>query len=198
MKDIIMIENDYSLATDEELLNFWFEGDKAAFDCFFKRHVLKVCSYVLKRGVPRNDMNDVVQEVFMKLDKNIHHYEKGRKALPWFFTIVHNTCIDWLRKNMPIINKNINLGECQIFIKCEREKIIQEEEDWKEEKFEQVKIALNSLKLKERNLFEMRHNDGMSFKEMSNKIGKSETALRKAYERALKTIKIFLEKKSKE
>lgn len=33
---------DYALSTDEELLNFWFEGEGQAFNHFFNRHSVRV------------------------------------------------------------------------------------------------------------------------------------------------------------
>lgn len=177
---------DHALSTDEELLNLWFEGESLAFNHFFNRHSAKVCAYGLKRGVPRNDIDDVVQEVFLRLHKSIHNYEKGRAALPWFFTIVHNTCMDWLRKNISSLNKNISLQEELIPI---------ENETIDEEKLCEVNLVLNGLKVQEKDLFEMRNIEELSFKEISEKIGKSEVSLRKAYQRILSSIKGILSQK---
>ncbi len=181
-----MSKIDPKLESDENLLNYWYEGHSFAFNLFFNRHYNKVYSYGIKRGIPHNDMEDVIQEIFFKLHKSIHHYEKGRAALPWFFTIVHNTCIDWLRKNISVLNKNTVLPD-------ELSKI--EEDMISDEKLDKVELILKGMKEQERSLFKMRNVEEFSFKEISLKLGKSEVSLRKSYQRILITIKNIVSEK---
>jgi RNA polymerase sigma-70 factor, ECF subfamily len=83
--------------SDEDLLRLWLIGDSGAFERFYHRHSNKVVGYAFKKGIPQDEVAELVQEVFLKLHLHIARYEPERKALPWFFTIVHHSCVDKLK-----------------------------------------------------------------------------------------------------
>ncbi len=183
--------------SDEELLNLWFEGDKFAFEAFFKKHSSRVRAYSVKKGIPCDDLDDVLQEVFIRLHKNIHYYERDRPALPWFFTLVHNTCSDWLRKSIPQKNRYSCLDEHIQHVEENNALInLNSEKNQNEERLASIQVVLSNLKDKDRKVFDMRNQKNLSFKEISERIGKTDSSLRKSYERTLTSIKKFLMKEN--
>lgn len=188
------IDHIHENTANEDLLAMWFYGNKKAFDVFFHRHMKRVRAYCFKKGVAENDLDDILQEIFLRLHKKIHLYEQGRQAMPWFFTIVHNTCIDWFRKigKKQHLMDYIEEGEGKInFLSLKNN--LQEQKN--EEKITQVQFALDTLQENEKKLFALRNEAELSFKEISQQVGKSEVSVRKAYQRALDTIKKILIKK---
>ena len=46
-----------------------------------------------------NNIEDVVQDVFLKTYQNIQSFDPGQKFSPWLYRIAHNTFINEIRKN---------------------------------------------------------------------------------------------------
>lgn len=176
--------------SDEELLEAYCNGDSKAFEVFFRRHLQRVCGYALKKGVARDEASEVSQEVFLKLHAHIAHYEIGKKALPWFFTIVHNTCIDWLRRQHRSQHKRVGYDEIDV------ESLTASECEPVTESKNEVDslIALNTLSEGQRKIVEMRIVDDLSFKDISVKTGRTEISLRKSYSRSVQMLRDLLHK----
>jgi len=49
-----------------------------------------------------DEIDDIVQEVFVKVWKNIKKYNHKQSFKTWLFTIARNTAIDYLRKKSPL------------------------------------------------------------------------------------------------
>jgi RNA polymerase sigma factor (sigma-70 family) len=54
--------------------------------------------YFRKQGLPDGDVQDLVQDVFLKLCRSIRSYNRGRTRFrTWLFTVARNTMIDYIR-----------------------------------------------------------------------------------------------------
>ncbi|MDQ3235541.1 MAG: RNA polymerase sigma factor [Pseudobdellovibrionaceae bacterium] len=160
--------------SDEELLDQYFAGDVEAFRCFYRRHAGRVLGYAQAKGLSVQAAEDVRQEAFLRLHHSIHRYEKGRPALPWFFTIVHNCMIDVMRQNQSLMKLR------QAWQNQEPEPMAHPHDGHDPA----PASVLASLSSEQRQVVELRVFDEKSFKEMSQATGKTEVALRKIYERA--------------
>lgn len=56
--------------------------------------------FVQRRGVPAQDVEDVVQEAFAKALQFIKTYEEGRDFGGWFYVILENCRRDYLREEI--------------------------------------------------------------------------------------------------
>ncbi len=56
-------------------------------------------NYIVKRVNNRDDAQDLLQEVFIKIYGNISGVDKKENLKSWLFTITKNTIIDYYRKN---------------------------------------------------------------------------------------------------
>jgi RNA polymerase sigma-70 factor (ECF subfamily) len=63
-----------------------------------RNRVFSYSCYFLRN---REDAEDVTQEVFIKLWKNMHKIDK-RKIVPWIIQVTHNCCIDRVRKRKSV------------------------------------------------------------------------------------------------
>lgn len=170
--------------SDEDLLNLYFSGDAQAFQIFFQRHKGRVYGYARRKGLDESSAQDVSQEAFLRLHRSIHHYESGRAALPWFFTIVHHCVVDAIRKlrKMAIVGLDEN-------------KFAYEPREDEGEAEENLQALLEGLSSEQRQLMLMRAVDDMSFKEIAELTGKKDFSLRKLYERTRVQIRKRLEKR---
>jgi RNA polymerase sigma-70 factor (ECF subfamily) len=159
--------------SDETLLNQYFEGDAAAFRAFYRRHAGRVHAYAQGKGLNAQAAEEVRQEAFLRLHHSIHRYERGRPALPWFFTIVHHCVIDRLRQNQNLVRMT-----AQLEYTSATDVIMEPVKD------DKTSAILASLSADQRQVVELRVFQDHSFKDMAHATGKSETALRKIFERA--------------
>jgi RNA polymerase sigma-70 factor (ECF subfamily) len=172
--------------SDEYLLEAYFAGDKAAFTVFFQRHFKKTLAYAYKKGIPSQEAADVAQEIFAKLHRSIHLYEAGKPALPWFFTIAHNTCMDWFRRNnRQRKEQTLFKSELSVAAHTPEKGALESLGDFNDS-FEK---NLCQLTKEQRWVVEKRIMDDLTFKQIAEQAGKSEVSLRKVYQRALEALR---------
>lgn len=189
--------------TDEELLDAYHGGEEDAFRLFHARHAARVRAYARKKGFAGAQADDIVQEVFLRLHRNIDRYERGRPAMPWFFALTRNVVFDALRKKghrtFVSWDESIEGGPPA------RDGALAAPPDPSAPFFpsapsvpdghpkdEALAHARERLSPQQREVLDMRIVDERSFKEISDRTGRSEVSLRKAYSRALALLRAFL------
>lgn len=85
--------------TDEEVVALVQKGNKESFGILMDRYERKLFSYARKFLAGQDNMEDVVQEVFIKTYQNILSFDTSQKFSPWIYRIAHNTFVNALRKN---------------------------------------------------------------------------------------------------
>ncbi|MBM3382877.1 MAG: sigma-70 family RNA polymerase sigma factor [Betaproteobacteria bacterium] len=183
--------------SDEELLEGYAQGNPEAFEAFFVRHRGRVYQYALKKLLRPELAAEVSQEVFLKLHSKIHLYKSNSAALPWFFTIVHNTCVDALRRNSGRIELSWE-GESAIEGSASSSLhksgvsslVISDPQAGQHD--EAISKAVSELSMEQRTVVQGRLLEEKSFRTLADESGKSEVALRKIYSRALEKLRTFL------
>jgi RNA polymerase sigma factor (sigma-70 family) len=83
---------------DTELINQILNGNMHAFTFLVNRYQ-KLVVHITGRLVQRHDeLEDVCQEVFLKVYQNLAKYRNECKLSTWIATIAYNTSINYLRK----------------------------------------------------------------------------------------------------
>jgi RNA polymerase sigma-70 factor (ECF subfamily) len=83
---------------DSELINQILNGNMNAFTFLVNRYQ-KLVVHITGRLIQRHDeLEDVCQEVFMKVYQNLGKYRNECKLSTWIATIAYNTSINYLRK----------------------------------------------------------------------------------------------------
>ena len=74
-------------------------ADKQFFGEIVDRYEAKLKRYVARLGV-RNpeDQMDVLQDVFLKIYKNLNAFDSSLQFSSWIYRITHNEAISWYRK----------------------------------------------------------------------------------------------------
>lgn len=126
---------------------------------------------------------DLVQETFIRMIKNIDKFEGKSKLSSWLCEIAKNLWIDYLRKNKRKVelkeNEELNIQSEQ---NIENEYIEREDEN---KVFEKIK-ALDEISQK---VMYLRIKGEMSFKEIGDVLGKSENWARVTFYRAKQKVK---------
>lgn len=176
---------------DSVLLERYAQGDPEAFEIFFIRHRGRVYQYVLRKMEQPETALELTQDVFVKLHAKVHLYQSGSPALNWFFTLVHNTCVDALRKSSRERSVVLN-SEFDSNGRTDESISLESSNASPDTHTDRVIGLLGSLPSEQRRIVESRVFEERSFASLSQETGKSELALRKIYSRAVQKIKSLL------
>lgn len=84
--------------TDEEIVSMALK-EPALFGHVIERYEAQLCRYIRRLGVRQHeDQQDVLQEIFIKVYKNLNGFDTNLKFSSWIYRIAHNESITWFRK----------------------------------------------------------------------------------------------------
>lgn len=73
--------------------------DRSSFALIVERYEDKLMRYIRRLGVSSyEDRQDILQEIFLKVYKNLNGYDSGLSFSSWIYRIAHNETISWYRK----------------------------------------------------------------------------------------------------
>lgn len=85
--------------SDQEIINYVIEN-KECYRLIIERYQEKLARYVRRiSGVPAESVEDIVQEVFLKVYINLNAYDQSKPFSSWIYRITHNETINYWRKN---------------------------------------------------------------------------------------------------
>lgn len=162
------------------------KGDKEAFALLYHSYYIPIYRYCRVRLPSKEDAEDIAQEVFLKAWKAFGSFTlEGASALPFFYTIAKNAIIDFRKKKrLPeVSDENMDIPEDEtpqtLAVAAEDQGIVYK--------------LLSSLTDNERDAIIMKFIDGLSNTEISDRLGRSEEAIRQAQSRGLRKLKSFYE-----
>jgi RNA polymerase sigma-70 factor (ECF subfamily) len=86
------------IKTDQELVSDT-KKDKNAFVEIVRRYESPIRRYIMRLGCrDTHDIDDVFQDVFIKVYINLNDYDPGLKFSSWLYRITHNETISFFRK----------------------------------------------------------------------------------------------------
>lgn len=85
--------------TDEALVALVQAGDVNQFGVLVGRYEDKLMRYGRKFLSRHEDIQDIVQDVFMSAFQNIQNFDTAQRFSPWIYRIAHNAFVNRLKKN---------------------------------------------------------------------------------------------------
>ena len=86
----------YKTITDEQLVEMVVYGKKELFYHLVKRYETKLARYIFAITNRKNDIDDVLQNVFLKAYKNLPTFNKSLKFSSWIYRITHNESVNFI------------------------------------------------------------------------------------------------------
>lgn len=160
--------------------------DKKAFAQIYKVLLEKVYGYFYYRVKQKELAEDLTQECFLKILKNLKTYEKQEASFSaWVFTIARHTLIDYFRQKKE-----------ELSLETERKKREREKDNESEKVADRnlLENALRNLKEDYREVLYLRFFADLSLKDTARVMGKTENAVKLLQFRAIKALKKELEK----
>jgi RNA polymerase sigma-70 factor (ECF subfamily) len=157
---------DYGALGDEALIRLLVQQDVRALDTLYRRYSRPVFSLALKILGDREVVEEVVQEVFLRLWTRAQSFDPQRgKLLSWLLTITHHRAVDELRRR----RSQPELDGLQEQLASADEPASDPSESYGQvEDREAVQRALAQLPAAQRRPIEMAYYGGMTQVEISN------------------------------
>ena len=168
---------------DNEIIQKFQNGDEKAFDQLVRNNLNNVFGFFMK--VTRDEMSaeDLTQDVFMKLYKNLKNFRHDSNFSTYLYRINSNTVNSWITrnkwKNLLHLDQAPDKGEYDIKNETEWSK----EELWNE---------ISKLPNKQRRVMILRITDSLSYSEISKITGMSEGTAKVNFHHGLKKLKEVL------
>lgn len=80
------------------LLRRHLAGDEEAFGRLVDRTGGRVMGYLRRSGIPREDAEELLQEIYSRIHRAAGSYQPDRPLLPWVFAITVNVARTWHRR----------------------------------------------------------------------------------------------------
>ncbi len=90
---------DTTSLSDEQLARLVQDGDTDKFGVLMERYQPKLFRYGKKFLSDSDNIEDVVQDVFIKTYQNINSFDSAQRFSPWIYRIAHNTYINAIKKS---------------------------------------------------------------------------------------------------
>lgn len=143
--------------------------------------------HIRKIVVSHDDTDDVLQNTFIKIYKNIHSFKGESKLFSWMYRIATNEAFTHLKRNSKL--KSIDSQELQDHTIDNLEADVYFEGDEIQLKLQK---AIATLPQKQKLVFNMRYFDDLKYSDMSEILETSEGALKASYHIAAKKIEAYL------
>lgn len=84
--------------TDEELVVIIREGESELYSLIMKRYKTKLSNYLRRLLNDYDEIDDVLQNIFIKIYNNLHGFDVDKKFSSWAYRIAHNEALNFIKK----------------------------------------------------------------------------------------------------
>ncbi len=177
---------DYLVAEDRALVVRALEGDDVAFEYLFNRYRDAIHRLFVQRLGGVSDVDDLLQDTFIKVYINLHRYRAEYTFGQWVYTIARNTFIDFMRRRQDDLSIDERFSAPASSAPTPEESVINLQQRT------QIEYYFSRLSPRYRQLMEMRFFDEYSYEEIAEKLslplGTVKTQIHRAREQMCRLI----------
>jgi RNA polymerase sigma factor (sigma-70 family) len=160
--------NTLSLATDNQLVQSFQQGNNHALEILVNRHKDKIFTSINILVKDRFLAEDLFQDVFIKIIDTLrrNNYNDEGKFLPWAIRIAHNLCVDHFRKVKR--TPTITTGDDRDIFEVINVSADSADKDMiRTQSHDRVRELLDLLPEEQKEVIVLRHYADLSFKEIA-------------------------------
>lgn len=186
-----LFKKDYKTCSDEELMRLFKNGDRGAFEQIYDRYERFMVNFFNRKlWNDRIKAEDFAHDLFTKIIDNPESFDSDRNFKAWLFSVANNMCKNEYKKQE--VRKNTSYDVPEHFDGKDTNDSADVEVDKKS--FNQVlKQELDKLGDKHKEVFMMRHFDGLSLEEIGVALDINTGTVKSRLHHATKTVADKLE-----
>lgn len=176
-------------STDEAIAARVQKGDAEQFGILMERYQDKLMRYGRRFLADREDVTDIVHDVFMQSYKNIQSFDLSQRFSPWIYRIAHNAFVNELRRKS---HRPFALPDFDTFVGYVPYDDPAEGERERADMKRVIERGLDRLRSGEREILVLFYLEELSYKEIADvlqiplgtvgvRVSRAKAALRKAY-----------------
>ena len=171
--------------SDDFLVKEYLDGDQDSFNMLIQKYTSSIYNFSI-RFVGEDNANDIVQDVFIKVWKNIKKFDdKKSNFKTWIFTIARNTVTDYLRKKKNISFSSLDEDEESFAENIPDEVTLPDEALSKLEDKEFLNKTLDGLPINYREVLILYYQEDMTFNEIGQLLNKPLNTVKSYHHRAI-------------
>jgi RNA polymerase sigma-70 factor, ECF subfamily len=181
----------YTLETQndnlETLMRQALAGDQRAYATLLTETTRLLRPFLSKRLRFSNEVDDLLQEILLSIHKARHTYDGKRPYKPWVYAIAKFRLLDHLRAHYSDqLRHAIDFDEL--------EEILPEDVTETGMSYESISGEVQKLPEKQALILQLMHQEGYTAREVAEKIGMNESAVKVAAHRAYRILRERLER----
>ena len=162
-------------------------GDQRAYAGLLQEISRMLRPFLSKRLSFTSEVDDLLQEILISIHKARHTYDGNRPCKPWIYAIAKFRLQDHLRAHYSDqLHHAVNLEEMEDFL---HENVTETDIS-----YESISGEVEKLPEKQATILRLMHQQGFTAKEVAEKIGMNESAVKVAAHRAYKILRQKLER----
>ncbi|HMC12778.1 MAG TPA: sigma-70 family RNA polymerase sigma factor [Gallionellaceae bacterium] len=171
----------------EELMRQSLEGDKRAYAELLRETVRFLRPFLSKRLSFDSEVEDLLQEILISIHKARHTHDGQRPYKPWVYAIAKFRLQDYLRMHYADqLRHAVDITELENNLHVDvTESAIS---------YESISGEVHKLPEKQATILQLMHQDGYTAKEVAEKLGMTESAVKVSAHRAYKVLRQKLER----
>ncbi|MBN2288833.1 MAG: sigma-70 family RNA polymerase sigma factor [Candidatus Glassbacteria bacterium] len=193
-------EKNFTDRSDEELVRLFMEGQERAFSELMERYSRRIVNYVYRIIGDRDRAEDLLQDTFVRVYRNIDRFDQKRKFSTWLYTIATNLAKNELRN----AGRSPLMYFQNLFYRKEDQKMFEavdqadkpDDELYRRQLKDLVAKAVEKLPDRHRLVFALRETEGKSYEEIAEildcNIGTVKSRLNRARARFAQIIEPYL------
>ena len=156
------------------------------FACVYGRYETRLLRYIIKISQANSDeANDILQDSFIKVWRNLNEYDDNLKLSSWLYRIVHNETVSFCRKKKSFGKDNkVSIDESLLGMYQDETDEIDEDE-----RYLLTHSLLDSLPLKYKEVLVLKFLEKMNYEEISDVLRIPEGTVATRINRAKKLFK---------
>lgn len=173
-------------------------GDERAFEELVRLYDQNVLRLALNLLRSPEDANDIYQETFLRVYKNLHAFRFDCSFHTWLYRIVTNLCLDALRKRRvrreedTVVETNDGILDRMDTVEEPRADGDPQRKLFSRQLQARIQLVLKEMTPRERIVFEMRHYQGLRLRAIGEALGTSEEAAKNCLFRATQKMRAAL------
>ncbi|MCG8604795.1 sigma-70 family RNA polymerase sigma factor [bacterium] len=172
------------------------EGNILAFETLVYKYDRQVLRLIQNLVSNTQDAQDIYQEVFVRVFKNLRRFQFRSQFSTWLYRVVVNYCINFNKRKARTryysLEDGQNEGEPGWFITVEGKELNPENAALNKELSQEIETALNQLSTQQKTVFVLRHYHGHKLKDIAEMMNCTEGTIKNYLFRATQKMQQLL------